>query len=478
MEDDKIQFFDIDSERNIIRHLCTDKMYIQKVVLNNSIMVEHFSDLFHRDVFVAITNYYKSYGTLPDESKFVPYLQKHMTRAPNFKDKSQQMTIWKSACKKIFNSAVVNESSLKSDFDCLEEYRKARLIQRSLVSIHSKFKSNEYDQAFSIMSSALLDSRIDSDIVLEGEISQDWPEHVQYMNLQRSGAIKPVPSGLFGVKEDESGNGQVVYLDNWLYGGFYPSDLAIVVGETSVGKSFFLMESAYQASYGGKNAIYFTIEMNKMKAQRRIYSRMSGLDYGLFRSASLTKNQEDFVNRRLQLWKEKCGTLYVVSFDNGATCQQIEEKMNQTQDRLGLEWEMLVIDYLNDMKPMGRYNTDKSWEAMGEISWGLANLAKNFNNYKGIPVLSANQKKATKAGKSHTNWEDAAFSSMVMHHCSLGFGLGADQDDKDAGRVRFDMFKNREGEANFSMFTYPSFHLSRITSMRNIKEYYGSDLVV
>jgi len=470
----RVSLHDIDSERNVIRRLCTDESFAQRVALNQLIVVEHFSDLFHRDAFEALIGYYKKYGVLPDYKKFASFLEKNITPVATFKDLAQQVGIWKASSEKLFRALSEDEKkSTKSDMATIEEYRKGRLVQQSITESYTLFEQNKFDDAFGVMSKSLLESRIDENRILEGDITQDWKQHLQYMELQRSGVIKPVPSGMFGAIEDEAGNGNVVYIDDLLYGGWYQSDLAILVGQTGIGKSFFLMECAFWASYKGHNAIYFTIEMDKMKAQRRIYSRLSGIQYKLLRMARITPEQEQKVQKRLDAWEEKCGKLYVVSFDRGATVQDIEAKMNETQARFGLEWDICVIDYLNDMTPAGRHQSDKGWEAMGEISWGLAQLAKSFNAHKGLPVITANQKKLDKVMKANTNFDDVAFAKMVMHHASLGMGIGASADDIAAGRLRWSIFKHREGDANLGMYMYPNLAVSRLSSLKRLRDHYG-----
>lgn len=473
---DRVELHDIDSERNIIRRLCTDEEYTQRVAMNQLVIVDHFSDLFHRDAFTALIDYYKTLGSLPDYKKFQLHLEKHITPADNFADKDQQIGIWKSAAEKLFRPLSDGErKGTKADMATIELHRKGRLLQSSMTDVYTLFQQNKFDDGFRAMSETLLESRIDENRILEGDVTKDWEQHLQYMELQRSGVIRPIPCGMFGAREDDAGGAEIIQLDDLLYGGFYPSDLVILIGETSIGKSFFLMECAYHAALKGHNAIYFTIEMDKAKAQRRIYSRMTSIPYRLFRTAEISTKQEGFVRERLEKWANKCGKLYVVSFDRGATHLDIEAKMNETQNRFGLEWDMCVIDYLNDMVPVGNQHSLKSWEGMGEISWGLAQLAKNFNAHKGLPIVTANQKRGDKAGKASTGWSDAAFAKMVIHHCSVGLGLGADSDDKAAGRIRFDLFKHREGDSNISMYFYPNLAVSRITSLKRLRQYYGMD---
>lgn len=471
-----LSLYDLDSERNVIRRLCTDSDFCSQIFINQLLIVEHFSDLFHRDAFSTIQSYYKQFGSLPDVHKFRSHLESHITLSQAFKDRKQQAGIWKASSEKLFISLSEDEKkSSKADMAMLEEHRRGRLLQRTITSAFESFEDFNFDEAFGSMSSALLDARIDENRIMEGDVVGDWTQHLQYMELQRSGVIQPVPSGLFGAKEDETGNAEIVRIDDIIYGGYYPGELVVVIGETKLGKSFWLMENAFQAALAGKNVLAFTIEMDKMKWQRRFYSRLTGLPYKLFRTATLSKKQEEFVQRRLEAWKAKCGLLYVVSFDKGADCNDIDSKANQTQDLFGLEWDELAIDYLNDMRPVDRRLNPKSWEAMGEISWGLTSLAKSFNSHKGLSVITANQKRGDKAGKSRTNWDDAAYGKMISQHASFIFGLGADDEDRRLKRIRFDYSQGRDGEAGIHLYLYHNLAVSRISSLKRLREYYGMD---
>jgi len=468
-----IELHELDAERNVLRKLLDDEKFLQDVSISSLIVKDHFVDLFHRDIFNTLVGYYKNYGHMPDLKKLQAHIPKHISYTSSFKNKETQLKLWKSACEKLFHG--YNGKLLKADIDSLEEMRKARLVQSTLVESFRNFKDGKYDDSFSIMASNLAKSQLSENRIMEGDLYSDEYQHKNLMSMQKKGLIAPVPSGIFGAKEDSEGNGTIVELDHSLDGGFYQSDLAIIVGDTNLGKSFFLMECAYSASIKKKNAIVFTIEMNKIKAQRRMYSRLTNIPFWKFKTAQLNEKEEVFWHSRLEQWKEKCGMIYVVSFDKGATVQDIESKMVETQGRLQLEWDVCVIDYLNDMNPVGKFQNTWSWDAMGDISWGLAQLAKSFNGHRGIPIVTANQKKGDKPGKNKTEWQDTAFGKIVMHHASIGLGLGQNEEDKEAGRIRFDLFKNRDGERDLFFYMYPNFKVSKITSLKVLREFYGMD---
>jgi replicative DNA helicase len=463
----------------VLRKLFTEKEYLQKVILQGLFNVDHFADLMHRDAFRALLPYYAEFGSLPDHKKFSAWLveKDFVTSAAHFKDFQKQVKLWQSASEKFFHPlSKVEKESYKSAVEYLEKLRKARKLQTAIGDIYGAFEAGKYDDGFKVMSHALISDLGAKNRVMEGDLPGDWHQHQEVMKLQKSGIIKPVPSGIVGAKIDlEDGTHTLVKLDNHMYGGFWPDELTIIIGETKVGKSFLLAELAYQAAVHGFNVIYFTIEMDKMKAQRRLYSRISGIPYRHFRMATLSEKQDKFIKKRLDKFDRNCGKLWAVSFSKGATVNEVERKAYETQNRFGLEWDFMVVDYLNDMKAEGRYQSSKGWEAMGEISWSLAELTKDFNDHTGIPIVTANQKRGDKARQSRTNWDDAAFAKQVMHHASQGFGIGQDSDDKAAHRIRFDLFLSRDDEQNVTFYMYPNLAISRISSLKKLNEQLGGD---
>ena len=281
-----------------------------------------------------------------------------------------------------------------------------------------------------------------------------------------------MPTGIVGARyDDESGDYHHIELDNLLDGGLFPSEMTLVIGENNVGKSFLLMELPIYASMTNKiNTILFTIEMNKIKQQMRIYSRISGIPYHRFRTGEITKDELKKVKAKLIEWKEQYGVLHVVSFDKGATVVDLESKLKDAENKYGKEFGLISIDYLNDMKPIGKYQSLKGWDAMGEISWDLSNLAKRWNGRKGNPIITANQKKTTRAGTARTDWQDAAFSPLPVQHATVGIGIGQNEDDEQWGRLRWDIFKNRDGEKGISFFTFPDFKVGKISSKSKMKQ--------
>ncbi len=466
---------DVTIERNVLRCLVNLGDYAASVFMYGNIVEEHFADLFHRDAFKAIQNFYKRFSTPPTSEKLKHHILNFITYDNRFKTKENQRKIWLQNVDKFFTPLSKEIISGKdSDLALLEDFRKGRLIQKFLISSEDSFSSGKYAEIIDTMGELVNSTRSVDNIIMEGNIVEDFGQHIQLIKMKKSGLIKPVKTGIVGAVEDnESGDFKKVELDSFIDGGLYPGEMTLIIGENSVGKSFLLMEIPVNAAMVNKqNTIIFTIEMNKIQEQMRIYSRITGIPFNKFRTGEIKKSELAKVREKLEWWKENCGILHVVSFDKGATSLDIENKMKSAEDKYGKEFHLISIDYLNDMKPLGKFQNNKSWDAMGEISWDLAQLSKRHNNRKGIPIITANQKKTTRAGSGSTSWDDAAFSPLPAQHATIGIGISQSDNDRELGRIKYDIFKDRYGKKSVSFYTFPDFSISKISSLKKLNEYY------
>lgn len=455
---------DVEIERNIIKCLLQVPSFSNNVFLNGTVIETHFTDLFHQNTFTAIKQFYNKFGTVPTVEKLQLFIIPHIKYDERFKTAENQRKIWLKSVERLYNKLSEDVSGNKeSDVAMLEHMRKSRLVQNLLYVSEKNLDGGKLDNVVEDIGFALNEMKVVENTMMEGNIVEDFRQHVNLIKMKKQKLIKPVPTGIYGISYDKSQQqGKKVYLDNFLDGGLYPGELAIIIGENNVGKSFLLMEiPLYAAMTNKNNCIMFTIEMNKIYQQMRMYSRISGIPFEKFKTGEITKDELITVKKKLNWWEKNCGILHVVSFDKGATVNDVEIKMKDAENRYKTKFDLISIDYLNDMKPIGKFQNIKGWDAMGEISWDMAQLSKRWNDRAGIPIITANQKKTTKAGTGSTDWQDAAFSPLPVQHAAVGFGIGQTKDDETLERIKFEIFKMRYGKKGASFYTFPRFEKSR-----------------
>lgn len=466
------EIYDLDAERNVLRSLYHNAEFTKSVFMMKNITVDFFTEAFNRDAFRLLEKYYRKFGKLPPKNHAQKIMPRILTRIKGYSTKKKQIKFWVRALDKIYVKPEKNYSA-RADIDLLLESLKGRIVQKSIIESGQNFEDGDYEKALEVFKSAYSESNKQEMIVTEGDLLEDLDYHFALDKEIKFGNIKPLALQTIGAIEKSNGEVKFVLIDNYLGGGIYRGEMHIYIGDVNIGKSFQLMEDGLKGTKCGMNCVIYTIEMQKMKQQRRLLSRISGVPYYKFRKGELTKTDKKLIRSKVEEWYENNARIYVVAFDKGATVLDIENKHKEIEAKYGEEFPVLVLDYMNDMKPIGRYVSDKNWEAQGEISWDLASLAKHYNNHKGLYLITASQKKTAKVSKAKPGKVSGAFSSLPEHHATTVITLSQDESDEVIPRIRYAIAKNRDGERAVVYYGYPDFKKSRISSIRKMKNFYG-----
>lgn len=181
-------------------------------------------------------------------------------------------------------------------------------------------------------------------------------------------AIKPMLPGL----------GKVI-------GGYAAKELYAYVAATNVGKSIFLVLDALESIKQGKNVLYVTLEMSPELSALRI-------DMNISKKTSRDLIQNDYVeyleNRYKNLREQTgCGEMMLKEYPTGtASCLDIEKELELLQLYKDFRPDLLVIDYGDIMRPIGK-RTGDPYRDQGQVFRELRALAIQKN----LPVLTAIQ---------------------------------------------------------------------------------------
>ncbi len=180
-----------------------------------------------------------------------------------------------------------------------------------------------------------------------------------------------------------------VDMDKWL-GGLHPSDLLILAGRPSMGKTALATNIAFNAalyhaerSQDGANVAFFSLEMSSEQLATRILSSESKISSDKIRRGEI--RADDFptfveVSRRIGnigLYIDDTPALTVTSLRNRA-------RRLKRQHNIGL----IVIDYLQLLEAGGtKRSGDNRVQEISEITRALKGLAKELS----VPVLALSQ---------------------------------------------------------------------------------------
>ena len=166
-----------------------------------------------------------------------------------------------------------------------------------------------------------------------------------------------------------------------LTAGLQPSDLVVIAGRPSMGKTSLALGIAQHAAiHGGATVGIFSLEMSNAQLVLRMLSSEAHVDSHALRTGRLQK--EDW-------WRlaEAAGRLeqarIFIDDSGGLSVQQMRGKARRLKAEAGLD--LLIVDYLQLMQ--GRSDAESRQQEISDISRSLKALAKELD----IPVVALSQ---------------------------------------------------------------------------------------
>ena len=245
-------------------------------------------------------------------------------------------------------------------------------------------------------------------------------------------------------------------LDDYTW-GIKNSEMMIISGATSSGKSLLMMNMAINAWLGsndpanfdgtffedGKNVVYVTLEMSKRQLEQRVDANIARIKHRSIMRGLLTEQEMSDWNRSLKFQKEYSKKFYVVDMPRGTKTMEIEAKFDAIVGQF--KPDLICVDYLGIMKPNKSYGSD--WEDIGHIAEDL----HEFCRKKNIPVITAAQRKGRIRGAGKNKGENIEDSEEIGRSKMIGDNANIILliENRNEEHLREDMVihitKNRDG---------------------------------
>jgi len=166
-----------------------------------------------------------------------------------------------------------------------------------------------------------------------------------------------------------------------LTAGFQPSDLTIVAGRPSMGKTAFCLNLAQYAAIEKRIPVaIFSLEMSKEQLGIRMLCSEAHVEGTRLRTGFL--NESDWPRLTLAAGNLSDAPIYI---DDTAALTALELRAKARRLRAEQDLGVIIIDYLQLMK--GRARVENRQQEISEISRSLKALAKELN----IPVIAVSQ---------------------------------------------------------------------------------------
>ncbi len=244
-----------------------------------------------------------------------------------------------------------------------------RLINTATEIAASAYEAPNPDETVDLAEKAIFDiakSKTNKGMAPVSEVLVDTFAMIEKRAEQKS-EVTGCPTGIYGLDRKLS--------------GLQPSDLVIVAGRPSMGKTAFALGMGlYAAAYEDKVLAVFSLEMSKESLVTRMLCSDGRVDSARLRGGFL--NEDDWPRLARSAGRLSKSKMFID--DSGAlSVLECRAKCRRIAAEHGLD--VIIIDYLQLMR--GSPNAQSREQEISEISRGLKTLAKELS----VPVVALSQ---------------------------------------------------------------------------------------
>lgn len=392
-------------ERVIIYNILTNETYLASIIDN--IDVKYFTDNNIKSVIEIVRSFYDKRQTIPTLTEIKSYLTTDESRE-QFK---RVVDIVKS-----FDQ----QFNVEELYDNTERFLKERAVMSTLMDVAKDIESGSVDT---------------SDIFNQFEnacsISIQPDKGLDYYN-----EVDRHISDL--LQQDSTVSTGWSWLDEKIDGGYLENGRAIYVfaGETNIGKSIFLGNTAVNIANTGKTVLLITLEMSEFVYAKRLSTNISQIPI-----AELS-TQTDYLKEQLQQHKDQTnGRILIKEFPPSTiTASHLKAFIKKITDT-GLRIDAIVLDYVNLLTTNTAVN---SYERVKYVTERLRSLSYVFS----CPIITATQLNRSGYNEVNPGLETVGESYGLAATADCMINIWQEEEDAELGIIKIGMMKNRFG-ANY-----------------------------
>jgi KaiC/GvpD/RAD55 family RecA-like ATPase len=261
------------------------------------------------------------------------------------------------------------------------------------------------------------------------------------------------------------------FFDKVLDGGWNPKTLVVFQGRPKVGKSMVLSNIAARAFLHGNDIGIATLELSDRKYMKRLGAQILNMTMKEYDTILREEDLNGIIERLNQLRETvpNLGNLEVKEFGAGtASAIDIENYFLKVQQRTGIKFKVIVVDYVNLMRPLR--DRGDSYGNIKSITEELRAVAMR-NEWC---IISATQIKRDAVDDQDLNMSDVAESFGLVHTVDSLFGLTRGPMES---RMKVKLIANRDGGYNesFKMFRLNYEYAKMIEETDPASEFYSDD---
>ena len=401
------------------------------------------------------------YFTIPEARQLFLFVNENKRLSANSLD--DWWSLWKIELQRKYNEVGSHEKFLQSLWieDVEEEgenisyyieelkgYAEARSLYTVFSSSIQRYNEGDVTEARRILEDGVLNLKqnFTPQVMSRSDFVEGFADRYKHYGKRKRGEeIAKIPTG-------------IVKLDKKIEGAARAS-LNFIQGEAGSGKTFILMEIAYQGSINGHNVLFVTVELQRREIEVRWDGRLTGLPYLKIDKGELLKEEEGLWRKRIRNLKkmyEAGGRLATVAIPEGCNILSLESELAFWKEKWGGKIDILVVDYADLMESTRKAGNEQ--EAQGMVFRDLKRLSQTHD----LVVWTASQISGRGYGKRQITQSETGYSFRKNNWANLILGIGADALDKEEGIIRLYVAKNTFGKSGFEVILVPDFERSMI----------------
>lgn len=243
-------------------------------------------------------------------------------------------------------------------------------------------------------------------------------------------------------------------IDLAMTGGLKEGELGVVLGRTSLGKTWFLIEMGLVALQHGFSVAHYTLELSQMNVAKR-YDMAFASDL-LGEGVRLV----DVAGKLKEVRGEVRGKLIIKDYaTDRATVADLRSHV-MGMKRRGVPIDLVVVDYADLLHSTSR------WDDMRHVLHQTYQDLRGLGGELGVPVWTASQTNRPAFSKQRPTLEDFGEAYSKAQVADVVVSLCQTEKEKDAGIMRLFLAKNRDGKDAIEAEIQTAFDKGRMNAGR------------
>lgn len=409
------QFEALEQEEQIIRYLF-DNPYVQNTVLPH-LDADYFDNDIVKNIIKNLIIYRDKYGKFPNPRTFYSLMKPGDT---------------KDSFKKIM-TMIVDDKDSDELHDFVTNFLKVKMTLSCLKGQVLAIQNGDTDKIMELLPK--MEEAVTFSLSTDVGVDVENDLETILMNMQEHAGT--IPSALQFINEKTAGK---------RVGGFHRNTISIFMGQAGVGKSLILCNEAAYSLRAGRKVLYVTLELSQEMISHRILANISDMKYDDIDididNEMMLKSHCDDIRGKITNFKTKEGGSVLVKYiPSGSKPSTVDRLIDEVKNRHNYDVDLVLVDYIAEMKPDGSNNAVNRYESIGNITRQLRNIANKY----GVALVSASQINRDGYDSKDVSMKNTSESAVLNHVADLLISATQDSILRTNNLLCHKIIKNRFG---------------------------------